>query len=108
MRQERESLVPQARNAAVFFWVGIAAGAIAEHHLGNGALGSNVEWLRFLAGVALPATSLAVVYAVIPTPIANFAFLPRHLLPEPYTERPPGAMPVPGKNRNRGDTLADE
>src|SRR3990170_5741790 len=30
--------------------VGVAAGAIIEHYLGNGALGSDVEWLRFLAG----------------------------------------------------------
>ncbi|OGP33297.1 MAG: potassium transporter Kef [Deltaproteobacteria bacterium GWC2_65_14] len=45
--------------------------------------------------------------AVIPTLIANFAFLPRHLLPEPVPDASlPGAVPV--TNRNGGDTLADE
>lgn len=42
--------------------------------------------------------------AVIPTLIANFAFLPKHLLPEPSPEMPPGAVPA----MNRRDTLADE
>ena len=44
--------------------------------------------------------------AVIPTLIANFAFLPKHLLPEPAPGMPPGTVPVPEMNRR--DTLADE
>ena len=42
--------------------------------------------------------------AVIPTLVANFAFLPKHLLPEAAAEIPPSAVPA----TNRRDTLADE
>ncbi len=36
--------------ALVEICIGIAAGFAAEHYLGPGALGANVDWLRFLAG----------------------------------------------------------
>ena len=61
------------------------------------------------ASAPLPARFLVatvIASAVIPSLVANFAFLPRHLLPEPAPDLPPGAVPVPAMNRR--DTLADE
>ncbi len=88
--------------ALVEICIGVVAANIIGRFFGPNSFGSNLEWLRFLASTGLTFGTISALYgyshaivtqeqysflvatviasAVIPTLIANFAFLPHHLL----------------------------
>lgn len=111
--------------ALIEICVGMAAGFVAERWLAPGALGTDETWLRFLAAagaVLLTFGTISALYglthgivsrqqysllvavviasAVVPTLVATFAFLPRHLLP--------GADILATERGADDDGLADE